>query len=143
MKERIKFHLRSNRLSEVSLDEICDTFRIQRRTLARLLRDEGTTFTTILTELRREKALHLVRHTGVPLKRVASELGFNSDASFNMAFKSWTGTTPMKFRKAIPARPSIAVAKPAELAVAAEPRKSLRSGSLLTGWSQRSIYPSS
>ena len=73
---------------------------MQRRTLGRMLRNEGTTFTDIVKELRREKALHLVRTTGLPLKRVAAELGFNSDASFNMAFKSWTGTTPMKFRKA-------------------------------------------
>lgn len=99
MKDRIKFHIRSNHLSDASLDEICDRFRLQRRTLGRLLRDEGTTFTSILTELRREKALHLVRNTKAPLKRVAAELGFNSDASFNMDFKSWTGTTPMKFRK--------------------------------------------
>ena len=101
-KDRIKHHIRSNHLSNISLDELCDTFRVQRRTLGRLLRDEGTTFTAMLTELRRERALHLVRNTGVPLKRVAAELGFNSDASFNMAFKSWTGTTPMKFRKVGP-----------------------------------------
>ncbi len=103
-KDRIKYYIRSKHLGDASLDEICDTFRVQRRTLGRLLRDEGTTFTSILTELRRERALHLVRNTGLPLKRVAAELGFNSDASFNMAFKSWTGTTPMKFRKAESAR---------------------------------------
>jgi len=137
LKDRIKFHIRSNHLSDISLDEICDTFRLQRRTLARLLRDEGTTFTSILSELRREKAIHLVRHTGVPLKRVASELGFNSDASFNMAFKSWTGTTPMKFRKAVPARPGAAHPQPVELALAVEPKRSLRPGLLLTSWSQR------
>jgi AraC-like DNA-binding protein len=136
LKDRIKYHIRSNHLSEVSLDEICDTFRVQRRTLARLLRDEGTTFTNILTDLRRERALHLVKHTGVPLKRVASELGFNSDASFNMAFKSWTGTTPMKFRKSA-ARPPAGHPQPVELALAVEPRRSLRSGLLLSSWSSR------
>lgn len=102
--ERLKYHVRTNQLSEVSLDDICDRFRIPRRTLGRLLRREGTTFTAILNEQRRERALHLVRSTGVPLKRVAAELGFNSDASFNMAFKSWTGETPMRFRKAAPAK---------------------------------------
>jgi AraC-like DNA-binding protein len=137
LKDRIKFHIRSNHLSDISLDEICDTFRMQRRTLARLLRDEGTTFTSILTELRREKALHLVLRTGVPLKRVASELGFNSDASFSMAFKSWTGTTPMKFRKSAATRPPAGHPQPVELALAVEPRRSLRSGLLLSSWSSR------
>lgn len=104
--DRIRGHIRSSNFAGITIDEICDAFCVQRRTLGRLLRDEGTTFTSILTELRREKALHLVRNTGVPLKRVAAELGFNSDASFNMAFKSWTGTTPMKFRKSASAKPA-------------------------------------
>jgi AraC-like DNA-binding protein len=97
-RDQVKFYIRSNHFSEVSLDEICDAFCVTRRTLGRLLRNEGTTFTNVLTEIRRERAIHLVRNAGLPLKRVATELGFNSDASFNMAFKSWTGTTPMKFR---------------------------------------------
>ena len=115
LKDRIKYHIRSNHLADVSLDEVCDTFRVQRRTLCRQLRSEGTTFTSILSELRRERALHLVQRTRVPLKRVATELGFNSDASFSMAFKSWTGTTPMKFRKSPAVRLQANDAEPPEL----------------------------
>jgi AraC-like DNA-binding protein len=100
LSDRIRHHIRSSNFSEASIGDICDIFRVQRRSLGRMLREEGTNFTSILTELRRERALHLVGSTGVPLKRVAAELGFNSDASFNMAFKSWTGTTPARFRKA-------------------------------------------
>jgi AraC-like DNA-binding protein len=132
-KDRIKFHIRSNHLSDISIDEICDTFRVQRRTLGRLLRDEGTTFTNILTELRREKALHLVRHTAMPLKRVAGELGFNSDASFCMAFKSWTGTTPMKFRMSAAERPQANDEQPiSRLTIAG---RAPHAGSLLARWS--------
>ena len=97
--DRIKNQIRLSNFDEASIGDICDAFRVPKRTLGRLLRDEGTNFTSILTELRRERALHLVRNTAVPLKRVAAELGYNSDASFSMAFKSWTGTTPAKFRK--------------------------------------------
>lgn len=97
--DRIRNHIRSSNFAEVSFSEISEIFRVQKRTLGRMLRDEGTNFTSILTELRRERAIHLVRSTGMPLKRIAAELGFNSDASFNMAFKSWTGETPMRFRK--------------------------------------------
>jgi AraC-like DNA-binding protein len=98
-KDRIKHFIRSKDLARVSADEICEAFRIQRRTLGRLLQNEGTTYTAILTSLRRERALHLVGNSNLPLKRIASELGFNSDASFHMAFKSWTGTTPATFRR--------------------------------------------
>jgi len=137
-RDRIKYHISSNHLRDVSIGEICDTFRVQRRTLGRLLRNEGTTFTDIVKDLRRERAIHLVKNSGVPLKRVAAELGFNSDASFNMAFKSWTGTTPMRFRKAAPVRPPANDIMRRELALAVEPKKSLRPGLLLTSWSQRS-----
>jgi AraC-like DNA-binding protein len=133
LKDRIKFHIRSNRLSDISLDEICDTFRLQRRTLARMLRDEGTTFTNILTELRREKALHLVRHTGVPLKRVAGELGFNSDASFSMAFKSWTGMSPRSFRMSALERPPANDEQPVPRPPMAS--RAPHAGSLLARWS--------
>jgi AraC-like DNA-binding protein len=51
-----------------------------------------------LTDLRRERAIYLVQHTNVPLKRIAAELGFNSDASFCMAFKSWVGEAPKRYR---------------------------------------------
>jgi len=117
-KGRIEYYIRSNHLSDISLDEVCDKFRVQRRTLGRQLRSEGTTFSSILKELRRERALHLVRSTAVPLKRVASELGFNSDASFSMAFKGWTGMTPMSFRKAPPARQLADDAQPTVLTLA-------------------------
>jgi AraC-like DNA-binding protein len=132
-KDRIKFHIRSNHLSHISLDEICDTFRVQRRTLARVLRDEGTTFTNILTELRRERALHLVRNTGLPFKRVAAELGFNSDASFCMAFKSWTGMTPRTFRMSALERPHANDEQPISRLPMAS--RAPHAGSLLARWS--------
>ena len=47
-KDRIKYHIQSNHLADISLDEMCDTFRVQRRSLGRLLRNEGTTFTISL-----------------------------------------------------------------------------------------------
>lgn len=100
-KDRIKYHMQTNSLVNISLDEISRHFGIQRRTLSRQLQNEGTTFTNILRDLRRERAIYLVRYTKIPLKRVATELGFNSDASFNLAFKSWTGITPMKYRKSV------------------------------------------
>jgi AraC-like DNA-binding protein len=120
--DRIKYYMRTNHLSDVSLEEICDNFRVQRRALARLLRSEGTNFTAILSELRHERAVHLVRHTEIPLKRVAAELGFNSDASFNMAFKSWTGETPMRFRKAAPAKAAANDQESARAGFAGRPR---------------------
>jgi AraC-like DNA-binding protein len=107
--DRVRAYIRSSNFAEVSVNDVCDAFRMPRRTLGRLLRDEDTSFTAILSELRREKALHLVRSTGVPLKRVAAELGFS------MAFKSWTGETPKSFRIHGPARSASQIGRDPEL----------------------------
>jgi AraC-like DNA-binding protein len=96
---RIEYFLSSNHPPEASLEEVCDGYPIPERTLARRLREEGATLTGIPKELRRERTKHLIRDTELPLKRVAPELGFNGDASFNMAFKSWTDTTPLQFAR--------------------------------------------
>lgn len=116
--DRIRAHIRASNFSETSIADVCDIFRLTKRSLGRLLREEGTSFTAILSELRRERALHLVRSTGLPLKRVAAELGFNSDASFNMAFKSWTGVPPKSFRDRGPAGSACQFVKDAELRMA-------------------------
>jgi hypothetical protein len=51
-----------------------------------------------------------------------TELGFNSDASFNMAFKSWTGETPMRFRKAALAKAAANDQESARAGFAGRPR---------------------
>src|SRR5919106_2542851 len=53
--DRVRAYIRSSNFAEVSVNDVCDAFRMPRRTLGRLLRDEDTSFTAILSELRREK----------------------------------------------------------------------------------------
>lgn len=70
-----------------------------RQTLYRRLKAEGLTFEQVLDELRRRRALQLVRDAALPLKEIAWRLGFSDPAAFSRAFKRWTGKSPKGFRE--------------------------------------------
>ncbi len=48
--------------------------------------------------LRMEDARRLLRHTQLPVTRIASDLGFGSIRSFNRVFRERTGLTPSQYR---------------------------------------------
>jgi AraC-like DNA-binding protein len=67
-------------------------------TLRRRLRDEGTTHSRIVDEVRFELAK---RHLGRPdlaISEIAYVLGFSHVNAFHKAFKRWTGEAPLEYR---------------------------------------------
>jgi AraC-like DNA-binding protein len=72
--------------------------RMSRRTLVRRLAHEGTSFTVILDELRRQLALHLILKGRLSLQEITDALGFGHVQAFHRSFKRWTGSTPARYR---------------------------------------------
>jgi len=70
-----------------------------RRTLLRRLAFEGTTFTRVLDDLRRQRGLDLVRDSVLPLDAIATSLGFSHVQAFHRSFKRWTGMAPGGYRR--------------------------------------------
>jgi AraC-like DNA-binding protein len=83
-----------------SLDHIARALRTSSRTLKRQLASEGTTYSALIDEERRERALFLLRTPNASLKDVANRLGYANIANFTRAFQRWTGTTPSEHRAA-------------------------------------------
>ena len=81
-----------------SLEHIARVLRTSPRTLKRQLAAEGTSFSEIVDDERRERALFLLRATGTSVKDVASRLGYANIANFTRAFHRWTGRTPSQHR---------------------------------------------
>lgn len=68
-------------------------------TLQRHLAAEGTSFQQIKDQLRRDMAIVRLSTSAMPLSVLAAELGFSDSASFQRAFKGWTGSAPGAYRR--------------------------------------------
>lgn len=71
---------------------------ISRSTLTRRLRDEGTTFSAQMEDLRTRMANDYLRETDHSIEEIAFLVGFSESPAFVRAFKRWHGTTPFEWR---------------------------------------------
>ncbi len=68
------------------------------RTLQRRLKERGTTFKSLLTEVRHELATHYLRDGRYSLSEISYLLGFSELSAFSRAFKRWAGVAPSAYR---------------------------------------------
>jgi AraC-like DNA-binding protein len=73
--------------------------RLGERTLRRRLADEGTTFQTILDEVRCRIATDYLVGTQLSTQEIAELLGFSEATNFRRAFLRWTHRSPTSYRK--------------------------------------------
>jgi AraC-like DNA-binding protein len=69
------------------------------RKLQRQLQSAGTTFNTILNQIRQDLALQYVGDQDTNMTEIAFLLGFSESSAFSRAFKRWTGVSPSEYRK--------------------------------------------
>lgn len=82
-----------------SQTEVARALGLSIRTLKRRLAEEGTSFSELLDEERRQRALVLLRTPELTLEEIAVKLGYSDASSFSRAFSRWTGQSPRAFRK--------------------------------------------
>jgi AraC-like DNA-binding protein len=87
---------------DTSGDHAAQMLELHRRTLNRRLMRRGTTFQSVLDQVRFDAARHLLHLTRIPVPRIASSLGYSNASSFTRAFRRWSGETPARYR-AVPA----------------------------------------
>lgn len=71
------------------------------RKLQRLLREDGTTFISLLNETRESIAKEYVKNKNMELAEIAFLLGFSEQSTFSRSFKRWTGESPTTFRNTL------------------------------------------
>lgn len=74
-----------------SLEDVAEMLRTSPATLQRHLKAEDTSFLEIKNEMRRDLAIARLLSSRASLVDIASELGFSDSATFQRAFKQWTG----------------------------------------------------
>ncbi len=84
----------------VTLAKTAKKLHVTPRTLQRRLGEQGASFASMLSEVRRAQAERLLLRTDASLDQVAEQVGYADTAAFVRAFRTWTGTTPGKFRVA-------------------------------------------
>ncbi len=80
-------------------DKIAAELGMSPRTLARRLAEEGTSFATLITDLRAALARDYLRNSNLPLTEIAFLLGYTDASSFSTAFRRWFKTTPREYRE--------------------------------------------
>jgi AraC-like DNA-binding protein len=80
------------------IESIASTLCMTSRTLRRKLETEGTSYSDLLSRVRRALAEDYLQTTLLSTEDIAAALGFSDTASFRHAFKRWTGRTPIDFR---------------------------------------------
>jgi AraC-like DNA-binding protein len=78
---------------------------ISERTLQRRLADEGTDFSTLVDEVRREIAQQYLGNDKLTLKMLSYKLGFSDPSAFHRACVRWFGKAPGEF-SALPGKRS-------------------------------------
>ena len=84
---------------KVSDGEVAAKLSMSSRTLQRKLNDRGTTFRSILNEVRKDLAQFYLHDSTTSLMEIAFILGYSEYSSFSRAYKMWTGIPPGLHRK--------------------------------------------
>ena len=88
-------------MEQLSLSDIASALGMGMTKLCGLAKQlsGGKTVTQLITGRRVEAAKQLLRTTGLPISRVAEQVGFSDYNYFTRTFKSVTGSTPTQYRK--------------------------------------------
>jgi AraC-like DNA-binding protein len=82
------------------LDEVAKELAMSPRSLQRTLRESGTSYQTLLDDVRRDLAIRHLANPSTSAGQVGFLLGFSEPSAFHRAFKRWTGKTPSDYRVA-------------------------------------------
>ncbi len=96
---KVRDILSTHEQSHLGIEAVAERLCMSDRTLKRQLAAEGTSFSTIVDEVRYRRATSLLSRTDYSLEQIADELGYSDVANFSRAFKRWSGRSPSNWRK--------------------------------------------
>lgn len=82
-----------------TLPDLAKVLKISTPTLRRKLSQQGHSYRSLKSDLRRDRAQVLLRDTEVSVTEISNRLGYAEPSAFFRAFKGWTGQTPESWRK--------------------------------------------
>ena len=98
---RVRRQLLSHPPGKLSEEDTARLNFISKRTLARRLTSEKTSFRALKEQVQMSLALGYLRDTKLSVEAVAALLNYHDSSSFRRAFKRWTEMTPQYFRETL------------------------------------------
>jgi len=78
----------------VTIDLVADYMLLSKRSLQRLLAEEGTSFQSLLESTRKSMAQRYLKNSNISQTQLASLLGYSELSAFSRAFQRWFGQSP-------------------------------------------------
>ena len=85
-------------LRKSSMKDVADILDVSPKKLQRLLKDEGTTYSDILDNVRKSMTKRLLFESDISITHLATILDYSSNEAFNAACKRWIGLSPRLYR---------------------------------------------
>jgi len=95
---RVRALLREAELDKVDIRSVSKALTLSAPGLRRRLSAEDVTWSDLLDEARRERALEALARPETTIKELSDCLGFSEPSAFHRAFRRWTGMTPGAYR---------------------------------------------
>ena len=85
-------------LKQSKMSNIANAMSVSEKKLQRLLREEETTYSAVLDDVRKTSATRLLLESDISITRLAHMLDYGSLESFNTACQRWYGKSPRQVR---------------------------------------------
>ena len=93
-------YLQEHLSQEVSLSVLAERFHLNPQYISQLFKNEiGVGFLAYLTNIRMERAMHLLLSTSLSVAEVAEQSGYGDYRVFTKVFKKSEGITPSQYRR--------------------------------------------
>lgn len=83
---------------DLSIEVFADITGLSTRSLQRMMRKHGISYSELLNDARQHYALEKLTIPSIKISDIACQLGYKDAAHFTRAFKRWTGMTPTQYR---------------------------------------------
>ncbi len=98
--QEIREYLENHYAEEITLDQLADTFYINKYYLTRVYKEQfGVSIVSSLSQIRITHAKQLLRFTDLTTEEIGRTSGFEEAAYFSRVFKKVEGITPGEYRK--------------------------------------------
>ena len=95
----VRLHLAAMPLPDwPDFEKLARSLGMSASTLHRRLAAEDSHFQEIKDQIRRERAISMLRQSSRSIMAIAEELGFAEPSAFHRAFRKWTGRAPGQFK---------------------------------------------